>query len=113
MYTLAYVGSSTGGFRHYPSNKEPLVNGACKKYDPRLRPWYVAAITGQKNMVIMIDISGYMSSVIKTVKTTAIDLINSLSNANFVSVIVFNNSAYSLVGGKIEKATKEYKKNLI
>lgn len=34
----------------------------CADFDPRIRPWYVSAITGPKIMVILIDISKSMMS---------------------------------------------------
>ena len=35
-------------------------SGNCKDYDPRMRPWYIAATTGGKNLIVIIDTSGSM-----------------------------------------------------
>ena len=79
----------------YPSLK---VN--CGEYDPRFRPWYVAATTGRKNVILMIDVSGSMStdnpSRMSLAKDAAISVVDTLSPADTVTVIKFSSSADSL-----------------
>ena len=40
----------------------PSMQFCSNTYDPRLRPWYSAAATGPKDVVIVIDVSGSMSN---------------------------------------------------
>jgi hypothetical protein len=50
----AYFGSSaTGAFRSYPARPTQQCSG----YDPRLQPWYIAASSAPKNVVLILDIS--------------------------------------------------------
>jgi hypothetical protein len=39
----------------------PAIN-YCGDYDPRLRPWYVMAVTGPKDIVMIVDTSGSMAN---------------------------------------------------
>ena len=56
-----YIGTYYGYFRVYPAHEQPNFNGICTKdYDPRVRPWYVAATTGSKNILIVLDVSKSM-----------------------------------------------------
>lgn len=56
-----YIGTSFGFFRGYPGTKQNSINGVCNlDYDTRVRPWYVSAASGAKNVIIVIDISGSM-----------------------------------------------------
>lgn len=42
----------------------PQDDGYCDPtYDPRFRPWYVSAISGPKNVIIILDLSGSMGQV--------------------------------------------------
>ena len=62
-YAYSYIGSSDGTFRYHPSNwAYDFGNDNCVDYDPRLRPWYAAAVTGPKNIVFMIDISATLGA---------------------------------------------------
>ena len=51
-----YFGSRNGAFRIYPARQSEV----CGIYDPRLRPWYVAASSGPKNVIMILDTSGSM-----------------------------------------------------
>ena len=56
----AYVGTNLGSFRVYPASRQLDEDGFCIDYDPRFRPWYVAATSGAKNVLLLIDVSGSM-----------------------------------------------------
>lgn len=56
----AYFGSNFGLFRGFPAYYQGS-SSSCSDYDPRFRPWYVAATSGSKNIVLIIDVSGSMS----------------------------------------------------
>jgi hypothetical protein len=85
-----YVGFYNSFYRKYPAAL--LCN-----YDPRSRPWYSAAISGSKNVVLMIDISNSMNPNLKNVKDAAkIILQESMNSIDWVGVILFNSAAVSL-----------------
>eukprot|EP00755_Sulcionema_specki_P004533 Sspe_Gene.30291::Locus_14956_Transcript_1_1_Confidence_1.000_Length_613::g.30291::m.30291 len=48
-----YVGHQTGVLRMFPGS--PIQAGVCEDYDPRTRPWYAAAATGPKDVVVVFD----------------------------------------------------------
>eukprot|EP00803_Ostreobium_quekettii_P008287 evm.model.scf_1782.1 EVM.evm.TU.scf_1782.1 scf_1782:21262-26533(-) len=63
-----YVASTDGVMRTWPGHAhergadvDPDLADAnlrgCRKYDPRFRPWYVAATSGPKDVVLVIDTS--------------------------------------------------------
>eukprot|EP00903_Cladosiphon_okamuranus_P021044 g19335.t2 len=54
---FTYFGSWNGVMRQYPGAS---YSSECGTYDPRIRPWYVAASSGPKDVVIIVDISGSM-----------------------------------------------------
>ena len=48
-----YFGAAVGGvFRMYPGRTQ----NSCGVYDPRVRPWYNAAQTGPKNMLVLLEL---------------------------------------------------------
>lgn len=49
-----YYGSSNGVFRMYPAATDKCVDND-STYDPRVRPWYVAASSGPKDIVLVLD----------------------------------------------------------
>ena len=53
-----YFGSSTGAFRIIPAQHSEI----CGDYDPRCRPWFVAASSGPKDVVLVLDVSGSMTT---------------------------------------------------
>lgn len=46
-----YFGSHNGAFRLSPATHYD----SCNTYDPRIRPWYVAASSGPKNVIMVLD----------------------------------------------------------
>ena len=59
-YSFSYVGTWLGSFRKYPAVKDPKIGEFCQDYNPLVRPWYMSAATGAKNIIIMIDTSGLL-----------------------------------------------------
>jgi hypothetical protein len=53
-----YFGSTTGVLRSFPARYDDLERGA---FDPRTRPWYVAAASGPKNIIMVLDKSSASS----------------------------------------------------
>ena len=89
-----YIGTPTGTVRYYPGAAQEV----CHDTDPRLRPWYIAATSGQKNVVIILDISGSMNDFgrLEAAKRAVADIINSLILSDYVGVVVFSDIAWSL-----------------
>ena len=58
----SYFGSHNGIWRAYPGDARTRTEEGCREYDPRVRPWYLSAASGSKNLVILIDVSGSMNS---------------------------------------------------
>eukprot|EP00903_Cladosiphon_okamuranus_P021964 g20195.t1 len=90
-----YFGAWTGVFRYFPG----LAQSACGEYDPRIRPWYVAASSGPKDVVVVLDVSGSMSQYnrLDLAKQAAETVINTLGADSFVNVVVFSEEARVLV----------------
>ncbi|CAN0427083.1 unnamed protein product [Pylaiella littoralis] len=90
-----YFGAWTGVFRYFPG----IAQDFCGQYDPRIRPWYVAASSGPKDVVIVLDVSGSMSQYdrLELAKEAAETVLNTLNVDSFVSVVVFSESARALL----------------
>ena len=106
-----YVGFHNGLFRRAPAIHQKM----CGKYDPRQRPWYIAASSGPKDVVLVIDTSGSMDNGrIDLAKQAAITVVQTLTVADRVAVVQFSSQA-NLIGGNnmLIRATRENKKHLI
>lgn len=90
-----YLGSQTGVFRQYPGHTWDLTGGACSAYDPRIRPWYIAASSGPKNVMLIIDVSGSMTT--QNRLEVAIDaakaVLNTLTTGDSFGLVAFSSSA--------------------
>jgi hypothetical protein len=64
-------------------------------YDPRIRPWYVAASSGPKDVILILDTSGSMGSRgrLDLMKEAAKRVIGTLGVSDYFSVIEFNDNA--------------------
>jgi len=112
-YAWTYIGTFDGHFRRWPAagrdhdknneNGEPLLHW-CSPYDARTRPWYIAASTGPKDIVFVIDKSGSMlddqigDRPLKWNTTTkaVLAMIDTLSPNDFFNVVTFSDSAEQL-----------------
>ena len=109
-YGIAYIGTSLGSFRAYPTWRQVDKAGNCTDYDPRFRPWYVIAASGSKNIILIIDISGSMDGQkLNLAKDAAKAVVNTLSNSDFVAIISFSNVARSIYKNRITRATSSEK----
>ena len=84
-----------------------LVDGTkddyeCQPYDPRLRPWFIRASTGPKDIVFVIDKSNSMNDfAVRGEKTTKWDLVRNavaqmlktLTFTDFVNIVLFSDDA--------------------
>lgn len=76
----SYFGYTNSYLVSYPYRHESYdCEGKCVDYDPRYRPWYVGAITGAKNVLIIVDFSGSMDGTkIQKAKEATIQVLNTL-----------------------------------
>lgn len=119
-YTYAYVGSSSGAIRVSPSfrQEQNFTTNTCVNYDPRRRTWYVSAITGSKNTIILLDISRTMTSLHPGVrfinaKVTLEIIFETLNRFDYVGVVVFSKTARALVFNKIIIANEDNKSQIL
>jgi len=95
-----FFGSQEGMFRIFPGRH--FEN--CGSFDPRVRPWYIAASSGPKNIVLVLDTSGSMNSGqgqrFVLLKKAAIRVIQTLTVGDRVAIVPFASS--SLVIGDSE-----------
>ncbi len=94
-----YFGGHDGLFRQVPA----LHQVQCGCYDPRRRPWFVAASSGPKNVVLVIDVSGSMDDRISKgrmgmAREAADTIVDTLTAGDSFAVIAFSTSAYQLGG---------------
>lgn len=50
-----YFGNKRGIFRMFPGYFYGTEKTVCDEYDPRYRPWYTIAVSGAKNVIILLD----------------------------------------------------------
>lgn len=100
-----YIGFPTGAYRIYPG----VPQETCGSYDPRIRPWYVAATSGPKDVVIVVDVSGSMlnqnrDNIAKDAITTILD---TLTLADHVNIVAFWEDSQILIGNHLLPARSE------
>ena len=108
-----YFGAHNGLFRKLPASAQE----ECGNYDPRKRPWFVAASSGPKDVVIVLDVSGSMSNFgrLDLAKKAAITVVETLTISDRVAIIAFSDYAYQVHSGTdmLVRATNENKQILI
>lgn len=96
-----YTGFADGFHRTYPWHELP------KEYDPRVRPWYVGAETGSKDVVIILDKSGSMEGEANEEANEAVfQIINSLGVKDRFNIITFSSTVEKFVT-RMETPTQE------
>mmetsp|Transcript_11387 Transcript_11387/g.21552 ORF Transcript_11387/g.21552 Transcript_11387/m.21552 type:complete len:729 (+) Transcript_11387:264-2450(+) len=107
-----YFGAHNGLFRKIPA----IHQVTCGQYDPRRRPWFVAASSGPKDVVLIIDVSGSMDDYARLdiAKEAAITIVSTLTVADRVAIVTFSDTA-STVGSfdSLVRATGENKRILV
>ncbi|KAM6203140.1 voltage-dependent calcium channel subunit alpha-2/delta-1 isoform 8-T8 [Rhynchocyon petersi] len=90
-------GSATGLARYYPAS--PWVDNSrtpnkIDLYDVRRRPWYIQGAASPKDMLILVDVSGSVSGLtLKLIRTSVSEMLETLSDDDFVNVASFNSNA--------------------
>ncbi|PVD23318.1 hypothetical protein C0Q70_16586 [Pomacea canaliculata] len=95
-----YFGSTTGVTRLFPG-REWSTNfaGFYNDYDPRVRPWYIAATSGPKDVIIVLDCSLSMKGEkFQIAKAVAKNVIRTLTKQDYVNVICSRASHWNEVG---------------
>ncbi|XP_064625749.1 voltage-dependent calcium channel subunit alpha-2/delta-2-like isoform X2 [Lineus longissimus] len=95
-----YFGSSTGVIRMFPGREwDTNFAGFYNDYDPRTRPWYIAATSGPKDVVIILDCSLSMDGEKFTMaKAVAKTVINTLTKQDYLNVVSARASHWDEVG---------------
>ena len=92
-----YFGTPSGFYRIFPG----VAQETCNDYDPRARPWYVAATSGPKDVMIMLDTSFSMNAGnrITLAKDAIIGVLETLTVLDYVHIITFDSVVQSVGGG--------------
>mmetsp|Transcript_19342 Transcript_19342/g.23039 ORF Transcript_19342/g.23039 Transcript_19342/m.23039 type:complete len:451 (+) Transcript_19342:187-1539(+) len=112
-----FFGSADGVFRILPGSPSECSFGLFT-YDPRIRPWYVGASSGPKDVILILDTSGSMGIVgrLAAMKKAAERVISTLNYADHFAAIEFNSIA-NRVGARrgtpLQKATTLNKESVI
>ncbi|MHA2031577.1 MAG: VWA domain-containing protein, partial [Candidatus Kariarchaeaceae archaeon] len=85
-----YMGFEYGFHRSFP------WHSYSKSYDPRIRPWYVGAVTGAKDVVVILDTSGSMAgSPLTNTKEAVKNVFKTLGPRDRLTVISFSGNVQS------------------
>lgn len=111
-----YFGSNSGPIRIFPGRYSEF----CDDYDPRVRPWFIAASSGPKNVLLLLDVSGSMETDdrISAMKDAAKVIVNTLTVTDRVALVPFSDSA-SVIADRwgneqvMFQASKENKEKLV
>ena len=107
-----YFGAHDGSFRIFPGRR----SSSCDQYDPRERPWYIAASSGPKNIVLVLDTSGSMAGQrLALLQDAAKRVISTLAVGDRVSIVRFSGSAQLIAdrNARMFTATAENKAALL
>lgn len=90
-----YFATTSGIVRIFPA----ITQLECFSFDPRIRPWYVAATSGPKNVMLVLDTSASMLNYgrLKLARQAAITVVETLTNVDFVAVVLFSDVADQLL----------------
>ncbi|GMH39187.1 hypothetical protein BSKO_07085 [Bryopsis sp. KO-2023] len=102
--TWTYVASVDGTFRSYPVRHRRKDGGekhleGCSTFDPRVRPWYIAASTGPKDVVVVVDTSGSMEERWSLTKKALLSLLDTFTFVDYVNIVTFSDDAEALTTG--------------
>lgn len=104
-----FFSAPDGTFRIFPGRHN------CSNYDPRERPWYVAASSGPKNIMLVLDTSGSMGDPttlkLDLLKKAAKRVVNTLTANDRIGIVRFSDNATSISpDGRMLKANETIRK---
>ena len=116
----SFFGAADGVYRTYPARQSE----DCSWYDPRKRKWFVAASSGPKDVIVVLDASGSMSfglppnTRMELAKSAAKEVLSRLTIADYFTVVRFSKTAENLMesisdrsgnanGGGLVRGTEE------
>ena len=103
----SYFGTPLGLLRVYPGTPLDLPT----LYDVRLDHWYIQSSTPPKHMLIAIDASGSVYGlVLELMKNTASQLLDTLNDNDFVSIIGFHDMPFQLKTCMSDNLNESYSK---
>jgi len=94
----------TGSYVQWPNTQWcPVAD-----YDPRFRPWYAAASTGPKDVVIVADVSGSMGKNGRSglAKAATKAILDTLTWKDFATIILFDSSVMSTFSQTLVSVTE-------
>jgi hypothetical protein len=102
---LEYSDPNRIGYLYYGNQNDgtyfqwPAMEYCPSQWDPRYRPWYVNVVTGPKDIVIVLDVSGSMSTdPVAARNYKAMEAIERLmmtfTERDYVGLVLFNDRAY-------------------
>ncbi|CAD7696234.1 unnamed protein product [Ostreobium quekettii] len=122
----SYVATTTGIMRNWPGHAHDRgvdVDAEdadsnledCKIYDPRVRPWYAAATSGPKDVVLVVDTSesmlvadsGDSTTRWDVAKQALLSLLDTFSISDYINMVEFNDEVKSLSPGGLLHATSD------
>mgnify|MGYP002856620279 CR=1 FL=1 len=89
-----------GSYVQWPAQQWCPGTSGNSVYDPRFRSWYVAAASGPKDVVIVIDVSGSMgvSGRMGIARTAAKKVLDTLTESDYVGRVAFAAQANTALG---------------
>lgn len=95
-----YFGTRTGTFVQFPGTP---MSPAQARFDPRVRPWYVAAATGPKDMVLVFDTSLSMLHQGRwdLAREALHTLLDTLTPGDFVGLVGFGQTGHQLCDAEV------------
>ena len=107
-----YYGGESSISVFHPSFRWSDVNQCptdpTQDYDPRRRPWYVSGASGQKNVMVMIDLSDTHTdngNRMEMMKYSVVQLLRSLSYRDYVSITTYTEFTKHYIGNMIRATT--------
>jgi hypothetical protein len=102
---LEYSDPNRIGYMYYGNQNDgiyfqwPAMEYCPSQWDPRYRPWYVNVVTGPKDIIVVLDVSGSMSKDPAAARNTkALEamerLMLTLTDKDYAGLVLFNDRAY-------------------
>ena len=90
-----YFASNSGLTRLYPAH----TLRECHVVNPLIRPWYVAATSGPKNIILVLDVSASVLNYgrLDLAIAAATTVVETLTNVDYVTVVLFSDTAEQLL----------------